>query len=328
MHGFHFSNLVPLKDIAGDGVVTESLGVQPLSVLLVNLRFLNDTGTLANNVNAYRAAQAIGRLTILHKGTSIISMRGEDIVAMNFLRWNMVAKIMNGDNVNNEQKSLTIPIVMGRYPFLKSECFPAVGKGELTIEMDLDDADTGYDTLGYSIDALELPDAKPKFYERRVQQTVTWAATGNNDIDLPVGNVIRGIHLWGTTGYDGAAPAPSWGQVSVLLDNQEAGFRALDWETVAMLQALRGRQTLSHVEDGHFHTTTTDGNAQTAVETLGGGGYNRSTEYNNHAFLDFDPTDDDAFALDATKASRLQIRAAAETADAVRCITIERIAIR
>jgi hypothetical protein len=326
-HPFHISNIVPERNIAADAVITYDMGVNPLSVILLNLRPLMDTGTLANWPNNYRLAQALNRVTLYYRGQAVVSMRGEDIMAMNYYRWGLVPIRQNADNTNNERSCMTLPLILGRYPFMKSSCFPAAGKGELVLELDIDVADTGYDTLNLSIDTIELPGAKPKEYERKVAQTQTWAATGNNDIDLPVGNPIRGLFLWGTTSFDGATPAPSWGNVTVLMDNQEAGFRAMDWEVTRTLQMLWGRLPLPNGEDNHFHTTTVDGNAQTAVETLGGGGYNRALEYNLYSFLDFDPTGDDQYVLDTKDARRLQIRANAETADAVRCVPIEVIKV-
>lgn len=325
--GFRYSNVVTQRTISADGVYSYDLGVEPLSVIMLQLRPLNDTGTLANWANAFRLAQAVNRLTVLYRGESIISMRGEDIAAMNYYRWGLVPQLLNADNTNNELRSLSLPIIMGRWPYSKSSLFPATGKGELQLELDLDIADTGYDTLQIAVDCLELPDAKPKEYEKRVQQSLTFSATGYNDMDLPVGNLIRGMLLWGTTGYDGASPAPSWGNLSVLLDNAEAGFRSCDWESLVPLHALLGRHPLPPTEDDHKHLVTTDGNAQTELATLGGGGYNLATTYNNYAFLDFDPTGDDTFALDATGARRLQLRANAETANAVRCIPVEVIKV-
>lgn len=327
MFPFHISNIVPERNIAADGVYTYDMGVNPLSVILVNIRPLNDTGTLSTWCNAFRLAQAINRASLFYRGHSVISMRGEDIAAFNFFRWGMVPFLANPDNVNNERRCMTLPIILGRYPYMPTSCFPACNKGELTLELDLDIADQGYDTLNISIDTVELPNAKPKSYERRVQQSATWAATGNNDLDLPVGNLMRGLFLWGTTAFDGATPAPSWGNVTVLQDNQEVGFRSVDWEVLATLQALWGRLPLPVTEDGHMHTTTTDGNAQTAVETLAGGGYTREATYRQYAFIDFDPTGDDSMALDTSGSRRLQIRANAETADSVRCIPIEVIKV-
>jgi hypothetical protein len=324
-HDFHLSNIVTER-LAVEGSQVFDLGVQPLSVVYLALKPLNDTGTLANYCNAYRIAQAVNRATISYRGSAIHSMRGEDLIAFNWLRWGMTPAVVNGDNVDNERRALMLPIVMGRYPFMKESCFPGVGKGELTIELDLDIADTGYDGLRVAVHTLELPGAKPKEFEKRVQQGQTWAATGQNDIDLPVGNIIRGLFLWGTTGFDGATPAPSWQDVTVLLDNMESGFRGVPWELVKALPTLWGRAgSLPTPEDDHFHIVTTDGNAQTALETLGGSGHNRATTYNNAAFLDFDPTGDDRFALSTVGKSRLQIRTTAGTADAVRCVPVEKM---
>lgn len=331
MHPFHISKQIPERNIAADGVYSYDLGVNPLSVILLNLRPLNDTGTLANWANAIRVATAINRATVLYRGQAVHSMRGEDIVAFNWLRWGMLPMMYgsNDDNTDNERRCVTVPIVMGRYPFMPASCFPGVGKGELTVELDLDIADTGYDTLNLSIDTIELPNAKPREYERRVQQAQTWSATGYNDLDLPVGNRIRGLLLWGTTGFAGAAPAPSWGAVSVLMDNQEVGFRDADFEVLTTLQALWGRPGLNPTEDDHLHNTTVDGNAGTAVVTLGGGGHGPTSPatYRNYAFLDYDPTGDDSLSLDTGNAKRLQIRANAETADAVRCVPVEVIKV-
>lgn len=328
---FLVSNQVPERNIAADGVYTFDLGVRPTSAILIQLRPLNDTGTLANWNNAIRIASAINRVTVLWRGQAIHSMRGEDLVAFNWLRWGMLPTMYasNDDDTNNERRCVTVPIVMGRFPFDKQSCFPAPNKGELTIELDLDIADTGYDTLNLSIDTLELPDARPKEYEKRVQQTMTFAATGNNDMDLPVGNTIRGMLLWGTTAYVGAAPAPSWGSVSVLLDNEEKGFRSVDFEAIGAMQSLLGRIGLNPTEDDHLHRVTTDGNAQPELTTLGAGGHGPTGAgtYRNYAFLDFDPTGDDEYSLKTANARRLQIRANAETADAVRCVPIEVIKV-
>lgn len=320
---FHISTIVPERNIGADAVLTYDLGVQPLSVVRLGLKPLNDTGTLANWCNAFQIAKALNRVTIYYRGAAIISMRGEDILALNWYRWGLSPVLVNADNVNNERRAMFLDIPMGRYPFSPKSGFPAVGKGELVLEVDFDVADTGYDTLNFQVDAIEMPGAKPTEFEKRVQQGQTWAATGDNDIDLPVGNLVRGMLLWGTSGYDGATPAPSWGKVTVLSDNMEVGYRGVDWEALRGIQQLWGRSWLPPSEDDHFHIVTVDGNAQTAVETLGGSGHNRATTYNNYAFLDYDQTGDDTYALDTAGTSRLQIRASAETADAVRCVPIE-----
>jgi hypothetical protein len=223
---------------------------------------------------------------------------------------------------------------MGKHAYDVKSCFPASRRGELVLELDVDIADTGYDGLRVSVETIELLGAKPVEYEKKVQVLQTFAATGDVDVDLPPGNVNRGLLLFGTTPFGGATPAPSWGRMKVLMDNQEVMFGATDFEVAQMLHCLWGRQPPMY--DGHMHRTTTDGNAQTAVATVSGpfnvgagiAGAVDVNAWHQYAFLDFDPTKDDEHSLNTSGHTRFHLRANAETADAVRVIPIEVIKVR
>lgn len=315
--------------VSADGILTFDLAVNPLSVILIALRPLNDTGTLAN-MQSYRGiAAAMNRVSVLYRGEAIKSLRGEDLAAMNYFRHGMMPYQGQHDDTNDERRCAVVPILMGRWAYDPVSCFPATHRGELVLEIDFDIADTGYDGLRVSVETVELLDAKPKEYEKWVQVTQT-AAVGDGDLDLvATGNLVRGILLFGTTGFGGAAPAPSWGRLKVLLDNQEAGFGATDFEVAQMLHCLWGRQPPAY--DGHMHRTTTDGNAQTAVATVSGpfnvgAGIAGATDlngWNQYAYLDYDPTGDDAHSLMTKGKSSLKLRANFEAADAVRAIPVE-----
>ncbi|MDQ6290808.1 hypothetical protein NO269_08540, partial [Campylobacter jejuni] len=81
--------LVPNYVPSADEVNTFYLPINPLSVILLVLRPLNDTGTLANYARYRQVCQALNRVTVQRNGQNIISMKGEDIAAFNFLRWGM-----------------------------------------------------------------------------------------------------------------------------------------------------------------------------------------------------------------------------------------------
>jgi hypothetical protein len=317
---FLHSVVVQDQAIAADGIYTFDLGVNPLSALLISLRPLNNTGTLSNFASYLAICQAINRATVYKTGEAVVNMRGEDIAAMNYFRHGIVPYQGMHLDTDDFRRCTVLPMLFGKYPYDGKSCLPSVPRGQLSLELDLDIADTGYDGLRLSVEMIELLGVTPKEYERRVQVVQTFAATGQQDVELSPGNLVRGILLYGTTPFTGATPAPSWGRVRTLLDNQEAGYSASDFEVAQMLHTLWGRQPPAY--DGHIHRTTTDGNAQTLVPTLG---YASSVGlgWNNYAFLDFDPSRDDSLALDARKASRLQLRADAETADLVRAIPIE-----
>ena len=308
--------LVPEYIPSADEVKTFDLPVNPLSVILLVLRPLNDTGTLANYARYKVLCQAFNRVTVARFGQSIISMRGEDIAAYNWLRWGMVPWEANPDNVDNERRAVVLPIIMGRYAYSQNSCFPESKRGELTVELDMDIADTGYDGLRLSIETIELPGAKPKEFEKRTQQALTFPATGDNDLELPVGNPVRNLLFFGTTGFAGAAPAPSWGRIKVLLDNVEAGYSNTDWEVARMLPSLWGR-----IPNFNEHKHTLDATVAGITETTNV--FDVEEDFTQYAMLDFDPTGDDTYTLDTRGAASFKVRAAVETADAVRCITTE-----
>lgn len=318
------------KLISADVIESYDLSVNPLSCVLIAIRPLNDTGTLATFQSYKGLCAALNRVSVLYRGEAIISMRGEDVAAMNYFRWGIMPYQGQHDDTDNERRCAVLPLLMGRWPYDNKSCFPSTRRGELVVECDWDIADTGYDGLRVSVETIELLDANPKEYEKRVQVTQTNGATGDSDLDLvATGNMIRGILCFGTTPFGGAAPAPSWGRMKVLLDNQEAGYSNTDFEVAQMLHTLWGRQPPMY--DGHMHRTTVSGCAQTAVATVSGpfnvgAGIAGATDINSwlqYCYLDYDPTGDDTHALSTKGKSSLKIRANVETADAVRAIPIE-----
>lgn len=319
---------VPEEDIAADGVIVRDLAVNPLSVVLVVLRPLNDTGTLANFQSYKGICAALNRVTIADRGESIFSMRGEDAAALNYFRHGVMPFQGQHDDTNNERRCVVLPIILGRHPFDPRSCYPARSRGELTIELDVDDADTGYDDMRVSVETWEIPGAKPVEFERKVAIAQTPAATGDTLIDLNPGRPHRGVLLFGTTPFGGANPAPSWGRLKVLMDNREAFIAASDWEVQQMMHSLCGRQPPYY--DGHMHRV--DATAAVATQPTLSGPFNVGagiagavdvTAWHQYAWLDFDPTGDDTFGLDATHARRLAIQANIETADALRAVPIE-----
>lgn len=320
MHLIH-SVAVQNQNIVGDEIRTHNLAVNPLSVVLICLRPLNETGTLTNFGQYLNICGAINRVNILFRGQSIISMTGRDAAALAYFRHGITMLQNNNDNTNNDRRCVVLPILMGRKPYDPQSAFPASRSGELILELDLDDVDTGYDDLQYTVETIEMLGATPREYERKVQLTRTFGSTGINDVDLPVGNLVRGAMLFGTTEFTGAAPAPSWGRLSIVVDGIEIGYAGTDFEVAHGLHGLRGIS--GPVYEGHQHGME----PVAGIETLAPGKFDvGSGGYENYAFLDLDPRGTDEFSIQSQGISRLQIRADVETADAVRVIPIERVA--
>lgn len=320
--------IVQDQAIAADSVLTFDMSPNPLSVLLLCLRPLNDTGTLAN-FNFYRSiAAAMNRVSIIQDGVSIQSFRGEDLVAMNLFRRGVLPIQGNADNVDNERRCVVVPMYFGRWPYSSKSCLPGRPKGQTVLEVDFDIADTGYDGLRFSCESIEMPDAKPTEFERILQVTQTFAAASAQDVDLPItGDRLRGVLLFGTTGFGGASPAPSWGRVGLAIDGREAGYQSTDFEVAMTIGQVWGRQGPAFP---HGHTVNAAGagiEETTATFDQGAGESGVAADgWNNYAWLELDPTGDDAHSLSTKDKSSVRLLALAETADAVRAYGVERVA--
>jgi hypothetical protein len=314
LHNIAFPEYTP----SADEIKTFDLPVNPLSILLLTIRPLNDTGTLSTYAGYKEICQAFNNVNIAFRGQSIINMRGEDIAAFNWYRWGMCPWEANPDNVDNERRAVVLPIVFGRWPYSPTSCFPASKRGELTCTLDMDIADTGYDTLKVSAESIELLGANPKEFEKRTQQTITFPATGDNDVELPLGNLIRGLFCFGTTDAGGAAPAPTLGRLKLLLDNTESGYASTDFEVANMLASLWGRQA-PFFDHKHLY----DGSSAGVAETLTGNSHDVGERFNTYCWLDLDPTGDDTYALDTKGSSSFKVRVNAETANAARFVPVE-----
>lgn len=314
--------VVSERAVAADGTERVDLGVHPTSVLLLNIRPLNDTGTLANFASYRAICSAVNRITVEFNGASLFSMRGEDAAAIAYFRHGVQFPQANHDDLNNDRRCVTLPIHLGRFAYDVESCFPASRRGELQLTLDFDVADTGYDGMRYNVESIELVGASPKEFERKIDRRETFAATGDNDVELPVGNRLRGVLAFGTTGYAGGSPAPTLGRMRIEVDGEEASYTAIDFETAHGLSSLMGRQPARF--DNHTHRVTTDGNAQTELETLAGA-IEVGADWNQYAYLDLDPTRDDMFSLDLSRSSRVLLRVDAESADAVRVVTVEKV---
>lgn len=306
------------QDPSSDAVLNFDLAVNPLSVVLINVRPLTDTGTPANYTGWLDTLGALNRITIRLRGSAIFSMSGVDAAILAAMRHGCVPWMANPSLTNNDRICATLPIFMGRRAYDPLSCFPATRAGELTLELDVDVADTGYDDLQFTVETIELLGASPKEYERKVQLAKTFASTGINDVDLPVGNLIRGVLLFGTTAFTGAAPAPTWGRISSVADGVAIGYSSVDFEIAHGLQALLGVPLPAY--STHIHVETDTGGPTQIPQEEG-------VIWGNHAYLNFDPLSDDALSIDTSKLSRFQLRSDAETANAVRLVPVERIAV-
>ena len=307
--------------IAADGSEVLDLPVNPLTMILINIMPLNETSTITNYSLFEALIHALETVRVTHKGASVVDASGGDLalVAWAWHRREIIQS--NAVETDDDRRSIVLPVIFGRDAYTPNECFPETKKGELQLTLTWDIADTGYDGLRRSIETVELPEASPEFVQKVTTLSQTFAATGQNDVEIPIGNVIRAILLWGTTSWAGAAPAPTWGRLALYANNLQTHYSASDWETLRAIMGVRGMCWPPDFR--HIHSVNAAGAGREDTEEPEVG-LSKDAYY---ALMDLDPTHDDMYSLETEGMSRVHVRSTAEAAEAVRVLPIERVPV-
>jgi hypothetical protein len=301
--------------------VTYDLPVNPLSHILFTLKGLNETSTMADNVNLAGMLAAITNLAVEFKGTSIFSGACKDLAVlfqtMLGIPVGQVAVVKTDEAV----RMFTLTLPFGRKLFNPDECFPAVKRGDLRLIIDYAAAQTAFTDLYAQIETVELPGAAPKSFIKATTISKTLASGVGNDVDLPMGNPILGILLYGTTTPTGAATAATIQKVKCLVDNVESHFSEANWATLH--GEFRGKFPTNPQNDDHVHR----GNFTTTVEGDTGYVQDGAAYHEKYGYLDFDPTGDGKFMLVTEGKSRVHLRVTGGAADAARFMPVELIGV-
>ena len=307
--------------VAADGDEVIDLPVNPLSVILLHLSPLNECTAETTYSFIKGLLAAMTSIRVSHKGSSIVDLNGYDLAMVDLLYHKTGLFQAGADRTDNDRRSLTVPILFGRNAYMPSECFPETKKGEMQLSITWDIAAAAYDGLRRSIETIELPDATPEFVQKVTTLAQTFAAAGQNDVDLPIGNVIRAILLWGTTGFAGATPLPTWGKIELMKDNRQTHYSATDFEVSKAVAGLCGCAYPPSMD--HIHGADFSGAAYADTEEP----QTSESKCEHYTLLHLDPTFDDLYSLVTEGAGRVNVRCDAETADAVRVLPIEKVPV-
>lgn len=281
------------------------LPVNPLSHLLLTVRRRNDTGTLSNYNFLTDFTDFITNIEVLYKGQAVIEGRLDDLMIMNALLTGYVPGLTQLLNTDNNEPAATFMLSFSRIPFWWLEAFPATSRGELSIRITTGAFPTGADAFRMQLEAVELVNANPERFCMYRPYTGTAGSTGDNDRDLPRGNPMVGVLLFGTTVSQLTSGVNTVETVKLLVDNREQYYPLANWET------LHGEVTRRVVNplflQNHFHSVDpTAINATAASDT---GNMELTDELlNRYAFLDFDPLRDGSYALQTEGRGRVSLR--------------------
>jgi len=310
------SMLANREAVTADTVITYDLPVNPLSFLDLDVEAALSaayTQGLFTNIGAI-----FDKVEVLFKGTSILSLSGADLLAYNAVVTGRFPPVLNRQvNVAAEQ-IFRFRIPFGRYPYSQVECFPAVRRGELQLRLDYASSFTNVTSLDLTITTCELMGAAPKQFLKATTLSKT-PVVGDNDVDLPIGNKMIGLLLFGTTVPAGTAKTTTIDKVKLLIDNMESYLHEVRWATLnhAIYEILGKDQ----VDSDHTHkenaATAYTQDAATAVRNP------IDAPLGQYGYIDFDPNRNDRYLLETAGKGRLWLRVTAGDTNAIRVIPVE-----
>lgn len=325
------------------------LPVNPMSVVLVTLRALNNAAVPANvSASPVGLMSKIGNVRSRYRGATIFDGAPIDLAMVygRYSKWWPVQGQVNG--TDNDVRSVTFPLLFGRRPYDPTECFPATRRGDLTLEVDTVADPTGLDGFDLQIETVELLDAAPEKFIKVTTSQQTMAAGDVNDVVLPIGNRLLGLMLRADTFPTGASNNASFNECALELDNVEVMYSRAFWRSLHAEWARRAR--LDWLLAGHVHTirggaaapaayaqATTIAIAADADNTsLTTGSAARSgitgimpeteiAQLQSYGFADFDPNDDLSLGINTGGAADINwhVNASAADAAASRILPIE-----
>ena len=316
MARFIHSVLAQNESVVAGTVISYDLPVNPLSFIFLTLRFAQNLADTA--LDFVRVAAILSRIEVLYKGSAIFSMSGLDAMACGIFVCNFESWGVNALGEDNELRSFTFVIPHGRKLYDPVECYPASMRGELILQITYAASFTAIDGISAQIETVELPDAAPERYLKMTTLSVTPASTGELDIDLPIGNLLSDLVLWGTTIPSGATATRTIEYMQLLLDNERRWYSQVNFETA---QGMAGRLRAAPGYWGfHNHQLLGSVYAQYMnTDEVRPGNHILA----NHLHLPFDVTGDGLYTIDTAGLSSFNVRISAGDTNALRVIPCE-----
>ena len=318
MAEFIHSVLAQNEAVTAGTVISYDLPVNPLSFILLTLRFQQNKANLQldwDNVDA-----AIAKLEVLYKGSPVFSANGSDIEALQCMLLGYEPWICNRLGADNEYTFFTFLIPLTRFLYSPIEAFPRSMRGELILQITYQAAFSEIDNVSAQIETVELPDANPSQYLRTTTLTRTPTAAGEMDIELPIGNRIAGVLFFGTTVPLADSNTQTLTYSQLLVDNKRHYFSHTNFENWRQMAALKHKPPIAH--GYHIHQVDVSAFAQymdTSVVKY------RNDRCIQHLYWDFDPLMDGCYVLETAGASDIVARIYVGDTNAVRVLPLELI---
>lgn len=313
---FIHSILAHDETVTAGTVVSYDLPVNPLSHILLTLKHAQN---LADDALGFANVPAmIDKVEVLYKGSAVFSMSGIDMLACGIFVNGFESWGANNDGSDDDERAFTFLVPMTRKLYSPVECYPASTRGELVLQITYAAAFTDIDTVRAQIETVEIPGAEASQFIKMTTLSVTPAAAGQLDIELPIGNDISELVMTGATIPAGTADTATLNQLEILVDNINKFYAESNFETI---NNMAGRMRAAPGYFGyHVHRLTgatfaqwDDTSPVIPADHI----------INCHLHLPFDIFRDGEFALKTAGKSDVILRLDAGDTGAIRVIPVE-----
>lgn len=319
-----FRRTILVDDVspASDGDYTYDLPVDPISYITITLKALN--AGVNTKATLAQLLGALSNIQVIYRGSAIFQISAADLYALDVILFGKEMMQENVVNTDNATRAITLILPFGRKLFDPAECFVATKRGELQLKLTVDIADTGYDGVIFLIETTELLGATPAQYLKVYTLSDTPSAAGDMDLELPRGNKLAGVLLWGTTIHTGTAWTTTIDKVQMLLDNVrrfycESKAEALHGEMGVLAGAANAFAEKFHLEN---EAATYTQNADTATEEAD------DSDLSNYQFLNLGINMPADYVIDTAPLSSLKLRITAGDTNPLRVIPVELVAAK
>lgn len=318
------TTLVQDVALAAAGQIKVDLPVNPLSHMLVTVRALNNNAANAAHHVWAEMLTHLNKITVQYRGASIIAGRAIDLALIYAILAKWCARQTQANDVDNDVRVLTFPLLFGRRPYDPMEAFPATRRGDLQLTIDGAAAlPTALDGFTIQVETVELLDAQPEAFLKVTETQRTMQLGDQNEIALPMGNRLLGLLLQAVTFPTAASFNATFGSVALELDNVEVAYSRANWESLAgeLNRVLPGGWPLI----AHTHKE----NVAAAYAQFAATREQAEDDANiqPYAYMDLDPLGDGAYAIDTANAADFNLLVNSDVTDATpsRVLIAERV---
>lgn len=227
---FTHSIVVPNESVTAGTAPSYDLPVSPMSHLLFTVKFAQnqaDTQLLFSNI-----ALMISKLEVLYKGSAVCSLNGIDLMAAGLLVCDFESWGVNANGDDNDLLSFTFLVPFSRQLYSPVEAYPKTARGELVLQVTWAASFTQIDGVSLQVEAVEMPEASPQRFLKMTSSSVTPTATGEFDVELPIGNQISDIVLFGTTIPAANAATTTIQTITIRKNNSEFMYSKTNFESL------------------------------------------------------------------------------------------------